>query len=69
MIVADDARIEQRRDRLGVPRGVPAELSVALVAHDDGPDALHMLWMAAQSGLAAANVQAFDLPEPSFAQF
>lgn len=38
-------------------------------AHDDGPDALHMLWMAAQSGVAAANVQAFDLPEPSFAQF
>ena len=36
-------------------------------AHDDGPDALHMLWMLATSGSRAQEVRrAIDLPDPSF---
>lgn len=32
--------------------------------HDDGPDALHMLWMAATTGMASATARAIRLPEP-----
>ena len=36
-------------------------------AHDDGPDALHMLWMLATSGSRAQEARrAIDLPDPSF---
>lgn len=36
-------------------------------AHDDGPDALHMLWMLATSGSRAQGARrAIDLPDPSF---
>ncbi len=34
--------------------------------HDDGPDALHMLWAGAVSHASASQAQAFTLPEPSF---
>ena len=35
--------------------------------HDDGPDALHMLWMLATSGSRAQEARrAIDLPDPSF---
>ena len=29
--------------------------------HDDGPDALHMLWMAATSGRATENMRAYEI--------
>lgn len=32
--------------------------------HDDGPDALHMLWALATSSGAAAQAQSYQLPEP-----
>ena len=36
-------------------------------AHDDGPDALHMLWMLASGGSRAQEARrAIDLPDPSF---
>ena len=33
--------------------------------HDDGPDALHMLWMVCQSGQSASRARVIDLPMPS----
>jgi predicted phage terminase large subunit-like protein len=32
--------------------------------HDDGPDALHMLWMAATTGNVSNRARAIDLPVP-----
>ncbi|MGN6915046.1 phage terminase large subunit, partial [Neisseria sp. P0013.S009] len=32
--------------------------------HDDGPDALHMLWMAATTGNVSNRARAIDLPAP-----
>lgn len=32
--------------------------------HDDGPDALHMLWALATSSGAASQAQSYELPEP-----
>ena len=34
--------------------------------HDDGPDALHMLWMAATSGRATENMRAYEIPVMPF---
>ena len=34
--------------------------------HDDGPDALHMLWMAATSGRATENMRAYEIPVAPF---
>lgn len=33
--------------------------------HDDGPDALHMLWMLCQSGQSVSQARVIDLPVPS----
>ena len=33
--------------------------------HDDGPDALHMLWMVCQSGQSAGRARVIDLPPPA----
>lgn len=33
--------------------------------HDDGPDALHMLWMLCQSGQSAGRARVIDLPPPA----
>lgn len=32
--------------------------------HDDGPDALHMLWMAATTGMSGASAQPIQMPAP-----
>lgn len=34
--------------------------------HDDGPDALHMLWMLCQSGQSVSKARVINLPMPSF---
>lgn len=34
--------------------------------HDDGPDALHMLWSLATTNASGGSIKSFSLPEPSF---
>ena len=40
-----------------------------MAAHDDGPDALHMLWMISKTGIATSNARVIHIPEPNLPMF